>query len=170
MVQILWLKFNWNQTEAAKSLGIGKKINLSIEPSQAVEQVVNLVSSKLGEKGEVRLRLLFQPKIFATFMNADRAITQIGSNPPSAGKSVFHGVAGVFRHKEAEETIPEDSSEIPHPTQDASDKLVRVAENGQPAPGEPGTLKVAVMDVNGLTSLDIKPFAEKLGTGICLEI
>jgi len=157
--------FDWNQIEAAKSLGIGK-IDLSIEPLLAVEQVVNLVSPKLGEKGEVRLRLMFQPKIVAktrkqtsTFMDAGRAMTQIGAIPLSAGKGVFQGVTGVFRHKE--ETIPEDSfGENPH----AAGNNVPVAaatlplENGQSAPGELGTLKVAVMDAKGLTH-DIKPYA-----------
>ena len=134
-----------------------------------MEQVVNLVSPKLGEKGEVRLRLLFQPKIVAktrkqtsTFMDAGRAMTQIGAIPLSAGKGVFQGVTGVFRHKEHEETIPEDSfGENPR----AVGNNVPVAaatlpsENGQSAPGEPGTLKVTVMDAKGLTPHDIKPYA-----------
>lgn len=134
-----------------------------------MEQVVNLVSPKLGEKGEVRLRLVFQPKIVAktrkqtsTFLDAGRAMTQIGAIPLSAGKGVFQGVTGVFRHKEHEETIPEDPfGENPH----AIGNNVPVAaatlpsENGLSAPGEPGTLKVAVMDAKGLTPHDIKPYA-----------
>ena len=134
-----------------------------------MEQVVNLVSSKHGEKGEVRLRLVFQPKIVAktrkstsTFIGAGRAMTQIGALPISAGKGVFHGVTGVFKHKEREETIPEDTSgENPH----AADNHVPVAaatthsENGQSAPGEPGSLKVSVMDAKGLIPHDIKPYA-----------
>jgi Ca2+-dependent lipid-binding protein len=166
--------FDWNQIEAAKSLGIGQ-INLSIEPLEAVEQVVNLTSSKHGEKGEVRLRLVFHPGIVAktrkqtsTFSGAGRAMTQIGTNigalPLSAGLGVFHGVTGVFKHKEHEEKIPENSSgESPH-VEAVSDNHVPVAaatspsENGPSTPGEPGTLRVAVLDAKGLVPHDIKPY------------
>jgi len=93
-------------------------------------------------------------------------MTQIGTNigaiPLSAGKGVFHGVTGVFKHKEHEETIPEDDSgEKLH----AANNHVAVAaatlpsENGQSPPGEPGTLRVAVMDAKGLVPHDIKPYA-----------
>ena len=135
-----------------------------------MEQVVNLVSSKHGEKGEVHLRLVFQPKIVAktrkqtsTFMDAGRAMTQIGAIPLSAGKGVFQGVTGVFRHKEQEGTIPEEiPREIPREIPQAAGNHVPVAaatENGQSAPGELGTLKVAVMDAKGLIPHDIKPYA-----------
>ena len=139
-----------------------------------MEQVVSLVSSKHGEKGEVRLRLVFHPEIVAktrkqtsTFSSAGRAMTQIGTNigaiPLSAGLGVFHGVTGVFRHKEPEETIPEISS---GESQAVPDNHVPVAaattspsENGQSTAGEPGTLKVAVLDAKGLVPHDIKPYA-----------
>ena len=131
-----------------------------------MEQVVNLVSSKHGEKGEVRLRLVFQPKIVAktrkqtsTFIGAGRAMTQIGAIPLSAGKGVFQGVTGVFRHKEHEVTIPEDTSgENPHAVVPAA-AATSLSENGQSAPGESGTLKVSVMDAKGLVPHDIKPYA-----------
>lgn len=142
-----------------------------------MEQVVNLVSSKHGEKGEVRLRLVFHPKIVAktrkqtsaTFSSAGRAMTHIGTNigaiPLSAGLGVFHGVTGVFKHKDHEEMIPEISSrESPHAVA-VSDNHVPVAaaatspsENGQSTPGEPGTLRVAVLDAKGLIPHDIKPY------------
>ena len=163
--------FDWNQiqVEAAKSLGIGK-INLSIEPLEAVEQVVKLVSSKHGEKGEVRLRLVFQPKIVAkthkqtsTFSTAGRAMTQIDTNigviPLRAGfkLGVFHGVTGLLKRKEHKVMIPEVSDEIPHAADNHildSDLPVAAAtslpENGQSTPSEPGTLRVAVLDAKGL--------------------
>jgi hypothetical protein len=140
-----------------------------------VEQVVNLVSSKHGEKGEVRLRLVFKPMIVtktrkqtSTFSGAGRAMTQIGTNigaiPLSAGLGVFHGVSGVFKHKEREETIPEiPSGESPH-AMAVSDNHVPVAaatsslENGLSTQGEPGTLRVAVLDAKGLVPHDIKPY------------
>ena len=142
-----------------------------------MEQVVNLASSKHGEKGEVRLRLVFRPKIVAktrkqtsTFSSAGRAMTQIGTNigaiPLSAGLGVFHGVTGVFKHKEHEEhegKTPEISSgESPRAV--VSDNRVPVAaatspsENGQFTPGESGTLRVAVLGAKGLVPHDIKPY------------
>jgi len=87
-------------------------------------------------------------------------MTQIGALPVSAGLGVFHGVTGVFKHKEHEETIPENNSGEIY----AADGHVPVAaatspsENGHSAPGEPGTLKVAILDAKGLATHDIKPY------------
>lgn len=107
--------FDWNQLEQAKSLGSGK-INLEeVEPFNAVERTVSLSTPKHGAKGEIRLSLLFQPEIIAksrkntsTFSTAGRAMTQIGALPIGAGKGVFHGVTGVFKHKDKNGTIVED--------------------------------------------------------------
>ena len=101
----------------------------------------------------------------STFSTAGRAMTQLGTSigaiPVSAGLGVFHGVTGVFKHKEHEETIPENSSgEIPH----AADNHVPAAaatspaENGQSTSGEPGTLKVVVLDAKDLVPHDIKSY------------
>ncbi|PFH50760.1 hypothetical protein AMATHDRAFT_144179 [Amanita thiersii Skay4041] len=93
--------FDWNQIEQAKSLGIGKIDLANIEPFEANEQVVALTTSKHGDKGQVRVRIVFQPQIIAktrkntsTFTSAGRAMTQLGGLPVSAGKGVLHGVAG----------------------------------------------------------------------------
>ena len=135
-----------------------------------MEQVVSLFSSKHGEKGEVRLRLVFQPKIVAktrkhtsTFSGAGRAMTQIGTNisaiPLSAGLGVFHGVTGVFKHKEHEETVPESvSGERPLAADNHVPVAAATSENGQSTPGEPGILRVAVLDAKGLVPHDIKPY------------
>ena len=182
-----------------------------------MERVVNLVSAKHGEKGEVRLRLVFNPMIVAksrkqtsTFSNATRAMTNIGTLPLSAGLGVFHGVTGVFKHKEHEETTPvspsgqsphaagldllhnvfkhkeheesvSSSDQSPHavaasgnhvpvaattfpPGNGQSGNHVPVAAttfpsgNGQSAAGEPGTLRVTVLDAKGLVPHDIKPY------------
>jgi Ca2+-dependent lipid-binding protein len=90
--------FDWNQIEQAKSLGTAKLDLASLEPFQASEQELNLVSSKHGEKGKVRVRMVFRPQIItktrkqtSTFGAAGRAMTQIGALPVGASKGVFHG-------------------------------------------------------------------------------
>ncbi|EIW86483.1 tricalbin [Coniophora puteana RWD-64-598 SS2] len=93
---------DWNQIEQAKSLGTGR-INLAdLEPFQGTPQVISL-ADKHGQKGEIHVRLLFQPSIIAksrkntsTFSAAGRAMTQIGSIPVGAGKGVVHGIGGIF--------------------------------------------------------------------------
>ncbi|KAK7694283.1 hypothetical protein QCA50_001464 [Cerrena zonata] len=100
-----WLElFDWNQIEQAKSLGKARIDLEQLEPFESVEQVVHLSSPKHGDKGTVRVRLLFSPEIIlkerkntSTFNTAGRAATQIGHIPMSAGRGVVHGVTGVFR-------------------------------------------------------------------------
>jgi len=99
--------FDWNQIEQAKSLGSGKIDLADIEPFTATERVVPLSSAKHGQKGSIRVRLLFQPEIIvktrkntSTFSTAGRAMTQIGHLPVGAGKGVIHGVTGVFKSKD----------------------------------------------------------------------
>ncbi|KAI0067953.1 tricalbin [Artomyces pyxidatus] len=96
--------FDWNQIEQAKSLGFAQISLEDIEPFNAVERNVTLSSDKHGEKGQIRVSLMFQPEIIAksrkntsTFSAAGRAMTSIGTAPLSAGKGVFHGVTGVFK-------------------------------------------------------------------------
>ncbi|KAF9568534.1 tricalbin [Agrocybe pediades] len=170
--------FDWNQIEQAKSLGVGK-INLAdIEPFQSQERVINLVSHKHGEKGQIQLRLMFQPEIIAksrkntsTFSTAGRAMTQLGGLPVNAGKGVFHGVAGVFKRgdKDSDDVqmaVPADlpagqssqpvgisdqmqTATAPFPTND-------VAQG--PASHEPGTLRVTVLDAKDMSVHDAKAY------------
>ena len=121
--------FDWNQIEQAKSLG-NARIDLSaLEPFEASEMDVKLAHQKHGEKGYVRVRLLFQPEIIAktrkntsTFSTAGRAMTQIGHIPVGAGKGVIHGVTGVFRRGTGSES---DSPER------SPDKVTRELPAGQ---------------------------------------
>ena len=91
------------------------RIDLStLEPFEASEFDVKLSHQKHGEKGYVRVRLLFQPEIIAktrkntsTFSTAGRAMTQIGHLPVGAGKGVFHGVTGVFKRGNASDSDDE---------------------------------------------------------------
>lgn len=99
--------FDWNQVEQAKSLGIGKIELAELEPFQGTENLIHLTSPKHGQKGQVRVRLMFQPEIIAksrkntsTFSAAGRAMTQFSGLPVGAGKGVLHGVSGIFSKKE----------------------------------------------------------------------
>jgi Ca2+-dependent lipid-binding protein len=94
--------FDWNQIEQAKSLG-SASINLAdIEPFEASERILDLSHAKHGNKGHVRVSLLFQPEIIArtrtktsTFSTAGRAVTQVGGLPLAGGREVVHGVGKV---------------------------------------------------------------------------
>lgn len=173
--------FDWNQIEQAKSLGIAKIDLADIEPFTAIERTLSLTSNKHGEKGQIRIRLMFQPEIIAksrkntsTFSTAGRAMTQIGSIPLGAGKGVFHGVTGVFKRNKDDDSEPENeapsgqaSQPIPigngengngnftaFPTSDSGASI----DNGGGG-GEPGTLRVTVLDAKDLPSNDYKPYA-----------
>lgn len=174
--------FDWNQVEQAKSLGIGKIELTDVEPFQGTETVVNLTSPKHGQKGEVRLRLMFQPEIIAksrkntsTFSAAGRAMTQIGGLPVGAGKGVLHGVGGIFSKKE-KDYAKEDNGLPPVPdlpagqasrptgqvdtlkTTGGSTSAFPSPTNGNGSSTEPGTLRVTVLDAKDLSSTDSKPY------------
>jgi len=100
--------FDWNQIEQAKSLGAAKIRLDDFEPFESIERSVSLSSDKHGEKGQIRVRLVFQPEMIlktrkntSTFTTAGRAMTQIGHLPVGAGRGVMHGVTGVFRRDHA---------------------------------------------------------------------
>ncbi|KAH9487059.1 hypothetical protein JR316_0001125 [Psilocybe cubensis] len=175
--------FDWNQIEQAKSLGTAK-IDLSdIEPFLAQERTLNLVSQKHGEKGQIRVRLVFQPEIIAksrkntsTFTTAGRAMTTLGGLPVNAGKGVFHGVTGVFKRSGGDKDVVEEAAGVPAdlPTGQAS-QPVGVSDHMQSghanfpssesnghaavAINEPGTLRVTVLDAKDLPHHDVKPYA-----------
>ena len=165
--------FDWNQIEQAKSLGSCIIDLANLEPFTAVERSLALSSSKHGDKGEIRLRLLFTPEIIvktrkntSTFSSAGRAMTQIGHIPVGAGKGVFHGVTGVFKRRNSSSS--DSSDERPDPPAGVVSKPVDYAEAGPasfPTSGslnghsEPGTLRVIVREAKDLsTSDDIKPY------------
>jgi len=139
----------------------------------ANERLVNLVSPKHGDAGQIRVRLVFQPEIIAksrkatsTFTTAGRAMTTVAGLPMNAGKGVFHGVAGVFKRDHAhEESALDASSNIP--TGQASGP-VGAADMTTPFPSEngnghvnnePGTLRITVLDAKDLPHADVKPYA-----------
>lgn len=153
----------------------------NIEPFLAQERTLNLVSHKHGEKGQIRLRLVFQPEIIAksrkntsTFTTAGRAMTTLGGLPVNAGKGVFHGVTGVFKRggdKEVEEAagVPLDlpTGQVSQPVglsdlmQSAHTNFPAAENNGHAAvaTNEPGTLRVTVLDAKDLPHHDVKPYA-----------
>lgn len=114
-----WIElFDWNQIEQAKSLGKARIDLEQLEPFESVEQIVHLSSPKHGDKGTVRVRLLFSPEIIlkerkntSTFNTAGRAATQIGHIPMSAGRGVVQGVTGVFRRGKGTNSNASESEE-----------------------------------------------------------
>ncbi|KJA26087.1 hypothetical protein HYPSUDRAFT_133560, partial [Hypholoma sublateritium FD-334 SS-4] len=173
--------FDWNQIEQAKSLGIGMIDLASLEPFQAQEILVPLVSGKHGEKGQIRLNLIFQPEIIAksrkntsTFSTAGRAMTTIGGLPMNAGKGVFHGVASVFKRGEHDDqqhvaiVAPYDAA----PGQASQQLTPAETVLGPPTAAfpssenlnnlqshDPGTLRLVILGAKDLSQQDVKPYA-----------
>lgn len=168
--------FDWNQIEQAKSLG-SARIDLSnVEPFTAVERSLSLSHDKHGDKGEVRIRLLFTPEIIvksrkntSTFSTAGRAMTQIGHLPVGAGKGVLHGVTGVFKRR-GDSSGSDSDSDRPELPAGVVSKQVDYAAEGTSPPAfpsvneggahnqTPGTLRVVVKDAKDLSTSDIKPY------------
>ncbi|KAI0336165.1 tricalbin [Cubamyces sp. BRFM 1775] len=169
--------FDWNQIEQAKSLGVAKIDLESLEPFTSVERSIPLTHVKHGDKGEIRVRLLFTPEIIvktrkntSTFTSAGRAMTQIGHLPVGAGKGVIHGVTGVFkRHGGSSGSDSEDDRPAEPPAGVVSKQVDYAAEGTTPAAfptvneggsnsRDPGTLRVVVKDAKDLSTSDIKPY------------
>jgi len=180
--------FDWNQLEQSKSLGRGT-INLhDIEPFEASEQAIQLSSEKHGAKGQVTVRLTFQPEIIAksrkatsTFSSAGRAMTQIGSLPFGAGKGVVRGFGNVFKKEsggsheklDTSHAVPEVAAgQASHPVGEHSiiggdtaiantaafPSLSRTSSSLGP-PSEPGTLRVTMISAKDLSTAEVKPYA-----------
>lgn len=155
-----------------------------IDPLIAFERTLALSLEKRGPKGQVTIRMVFQPEIImrtrkstSTFSAAGRTMTAIGGAPINAGKGVLQGVAGVFKRGVQGDdghnipglsTLPE-SKVIPDtlgpqlslPTTDG-EHLVPVASgtNGHSINLDPGILKVSVLEAKDLTGgPDVKPYA-----------
>jgi len=157
-----------------------------IEPLEAAERTVPLLSEKRGYKGEIKISMVFQPEIIvrarkstSTFSAAGRTMTAIGSAPINAGKGVLQGVAGVFRRgKDSDEeqivynpgTLPEPKAVPDIPGTQASRPVgdgghlgvpsVPTGTSGHSGPSEHGTLRVSVLDAKDLVGgPDVKPYA-----------
>jgi len=96
--------FDWDRIGSDETLGTGT-INLqTLEPFGLTERSIALSHAKHGQKGRVRVRLLFTPQIIAkarktatTFSSVGtRAMTGLGALPANAGKGVLGGVQGIF--------------------------------------------------------------------------
>ena len=178
--------FDWNQLEQAKSLGSAKIDLEDIEPLIAINRTLVLSSEKRGNKGQIKISMVFQPEIImksrkgtSTFSAAGRTMTAIGSAPISAGKGVLHGVAGVFRRgKDSVDepnffglgTQPEPRAVVPdipgtqvsQPIGDGEHLGIPAASdtNGHSASPEPGILRVSILEAKDLVGgLDVKPYA-----------
>jgi hypothetical protein len=87
-------------------LGTGEIDLATLEPFIAEERIVHLSNGKSGEKGTIRVNLVFQPEVImrerkntSTFSNAGRTMTMVGAAPiavtKGVGKGVFVGGKGV---------------------------------------------------------------------------
>ncbi|OJA07635.1 hypothetical protein AZE42_01107 [Rhizopogon vesiculosus] len=179
--------FDWNQLEQSKSLGRGAVNLRDIEPFEASEQTITLSLEKHGAKGQIAVRLVFQPEIIAksrkatsTFSTAGRAMTQIGSLPLGAGKGVVRGIGSVFKrdfggsHEKLDpQAVPEAAAgQASHPVEEHSivggdtiganaatfPSLSRTPSSSGP-PSEPGTLRVTMMSAKDLSTPEAKPYA-----------
>jgi hypothetical protein len=144
--------------------------------------MLQLSSEKHGAKGQVAVRVVFQPEIIAksrkatsTFSTAGRAMTQIGSLPLGAGKGVIHGLGSVFRKSSHEklgtsQVVPEAATgQASHPVGNtvggetivantaAFPSLSRTPSSSGP-PSEPGTLRVTMISAKDLSMTDAKPY------------
>jgi len=176
--------FDWNQLEQAKSLGTAKITLEEIEPLIAIERTLALSSEKRGAKGQITIRMVFQPEIImrarkstSTFSAAGRTMTAIGTAPISAGKGVLQGVAGVFKRGHGEDgpnvfslgTVPESKAvpdipgtQVSQPVTDGEHvvPVVSSGTNEHSTPTDPGILKVSVLDAKDLIGgQDVKPYA-----------
>jgi Ca2+-dependent lipid-binding protein len=175
--------FDWNQLEQAKSLGIAKIDLESIETLIAIERPFALSLEKRGTRGQITIRMVFQPEIItrtrkstSTFSAAGRTMTAIGGAPINAGKGVLQGVAGVFKRAHGDDghnilglgTLPESKvipdalgPQVSQPTTDAEHLVAVVpsSTNGPSIPSDPGILRVSVLDAKDLIGgLDVKPY------------
>ncbi len=177
--------FDWDQLGSDSSLGEGKIDLSTLEPFVAMEKWIPLTSSKFGQKGEVRLRMVFQPEIIAktrkntsTFSIAGRAMTQIGGLPIGAGRS---GVSGVGKMAKGIFGKPKSIDERSEPADEATAGQVSAPASGAggpsagyviandtslppgagSAPDAAGTLKITVVsakDVSTGGEASIKPY------------
>ncbi|KAI3622799.1 transmembrane protein [Moniliophthora roreri] len=162
--------YDWDQVGRPDPLGNTDLINLAeIEPFQASELTLPLALEKQGQKGRIRLRLLFQPEIIvksrqktSTFSSAGRAMTQIGGLPVQAGKGVFHGVTKhVFRRGDKEEVVEVDEVPSGQASQPVAPESFPINAHERAGSGgnDPGTLRVTVIDGKDLSQGDVKPYA-----------
>lgn len=146
-----------------------------LEPFTSSERVLPLTSPKHGTHGQIRIRMLFHPQILAkvrqktsTFSTAGRAVTQIGALPMSAGKGVFHGVAGVFKRDKDNDEVPAvpdlPAGQSSHPV-GAPASMAAQSEpfpTGKPSmdgtSSQPGTLRVTVLDAKDISTNETKAY------------
>ncbi|KZW02621.1 tricalbin [Exidia glandulosa HHB12029] len=181
--------FDWNQFEGSKSLGTADIPLDDLEPFIGVDRTYQLNHAKHGEKGEIRLQLLFQPEIIAkqrkatsAVGSAGRAMTQVGGFPGAAGKGVVQGIGGVAKgakgvFKRGDHT-PKSSLDVPAfdltpatPTNASAGQAsfpVGSGANAFPTTGDPGAgpymesgvLRVSVRSAKDLSQdEDVKPYA-----------
>ncbi|CAE6471029.1 unnamed protein product, partial [Rhizoctonia solani] len=157
--------FERNQAEAAKSLGLGQIELADLVPFKATVREIALSSEKHGEKGIVRIRMVFRPEIITKFFTtAGPIMTQVGGVSLEAGRAM--GRNGCYKDSPQTEELPE-VPPLPLVTEAAPAANGNEAINGimdsvaglvvkpppSPIPGL-GTLKVTLHKAKHLTGIE----------------
>ncbi|KEP55097.1 calcium-independent phospholipase A2-gamma [Rhizoctonia solani 123E] len=157
--------FDWNQGEAAKSLGSGQIELADLAPFEVTVREIALSSAKHGEKGIVQIRMVFRPEIITKFYaTAGPAMTEVGGVHLGAGRAMGRKTSG--RDKDSSEELHEVPPFAPDTEADAAADG-NGATNGSvgpasglavkppplPIPG-PGALKVTLHRAKGLAGIE----------------
>jgi hypothetical protein len=145
---------------------------------------VKLSHTRHGDKGEIRVRLMFTPEVIyktrqktSTFSTAGRAMTQIGGMPVGVGKGVVGGVGKVFRRDKQNQSI---DSTLDSPTEPPAGQTSQpIGADGTQTPptgsalfpsaskvtldapnNEPGTLRLTIIDAKDISDEGdpVKPY------------
>jgi C2 domain len=144
---------------------------------EGAERILHLASPKYGEKGQIQIRLLFEPEIIAKTRKHTSTftatMTTIGGMPMGAGKGVIQGVSGVLhlpgKNKEGDIVSQDFAGHVDQAVQPTLPSAVlppiptatpdvQADHNSGNGTNEPGTLRVTILDAKALASSDAKPY------------
>ncbi|CCA70918.1 related to TCB3-protein localized to membranes, bud-enriched [Serendipita indica DSM 11827] len=167
---------DWNQLGQDEPIGKVQVDLASLEAFTPHEVSLPLSSTKHGDKGYIRVRMLFTPQIVAksrkstsTFSTAGRAVTQVGGAPIAVGKGVVGGVGivgkgvvggvgnvgkgvkGIFSGKKGGDDV---SSPPPTATSFNAPPSSAGVEGGEELSGDQGNLRMDIIDGQDLHAAD----------------
>ncbi|EUC66897.1 tricalbin-3 protein, putative [Rhizoctonia solani AG-3 Rhs1AP] len=156
--------FERNQAEAAKSLGLGQIELADLVPFKATVREIALSSEKHGEKGIVRIRMVFRPEIITKFFTtAGPAMTEVGGVHLEAGRAMGRKTSG--RDKDSSEELHEVPPFAPDTEADAAADG-NGATNGSVGPASGLVVKPPPSPIPGLGTLKVTLHKAKHLTGI----
>lgn len=149
---------DWDQMGASDSLGVAQIDLSNLEPLEAQERTLDLVHPKYGQKGQIKISLVFTPQIVAksrkattTFAVGTRAMTQVATLPFGAtlgvAKGVGHGVGaagglakGLFGRKATLPTVEAEPEGFSIPVPPLPSSLAVPPAPSRPLPPAPAEL------------------------------